>query len=137
MPEYLFRRTDGIVGLLRRLIEDGCAQAIATGQERLTRNCFAGTAIRLGNLADLDPSPGEIPGHPRATPARRSRRRRARPRNTVFDDHGDRSARADGHPPAHGRLARSLDPLAGESLGGYLLRLLLAAARQPPPPRHG
>ncbi|GAA4985569.1 hypothetical protein HD597_004162 [Nonomuraea thailandensis] len=65
MPEYLFRRTHGIVGLLRRLIEDGCAKAIATGEEQLTPELLAGTAIRLGNLADLDA--GEIPSIPGRT----------------------------------------------------------------------
>ena len=64
MPEYLFRRTHGIAGLLRRLIEDGCAQAIATGEERLNPGLLAGTAIRLGSLADLDPDAGEVPGIP-------------------------------------------------------------------------
>lgn len=59
MPEYLFRRTRGIVGLLRRLIEDGCAKASATGEEQHTpalradtgqRECSAngGTAIADG-----------------------------------------------------------------------------------------
>ena len=92
MPEYLFRRTYGVVGLLRRLIEDGCAKAIATGEERLTRELLAGTPIRLGNLADLDPDAGEIPDIPPAMPRPRSRRRKRRPRNTVFDDHGTRPA---------------------------------------------
>jgi len=92
MPEYLFRRTHGIVGLLRRLIEDGCAQAIATGEERLTPELLAGTAIRLGNLADLDPGAGEVPDIPQdAAPPQQPKKKR-RPRNTVFDDHGDRSA---------------------------------------------
>ncbi|GAA3508906.1 hypothetical protein FHR32_000254 [Streptosporangium album] len=35
MPEYLFARTAGIVGLLERLIEDGCTAAIGTGRELL------------------------------------------------------------------------------------------------------
>ena len=89
MPEYLFRRTHGVVGLLRRLIEDGCARAIATGEERLTRGLLAGTAIRLG---DLDPDAGEVPDIPGddVLPPRPKRKRR--PRNTVFDDHGTRSA---------------------------------------------
>ena len=92
MPEYLFRRTHGIVGLLRRLIEDGCAQAIATGEERLTPELLAGAAIRLGNLADLDPGAGEVPDIPGdAAPPQQPKKKR-RPRNTVFDDHGDRSA---------------------------------------------
>jgi hypothetical protein len=91
MPEYLFRRTHGVVGLLRRLIEDGCAQAIATGEERLTPELLAGTAIRLGNLADLDPGAGEVPDIPEdVTPPQQpgKTRKSSRPRNTVFDDHG-------------------------------------------------
>jgi hypothetical protein len=91
MPEYLFRRTGGIVGLLRRLIEDGCAKAIATGEERLTPDLLAGTVIGPGSLADLDPEAGEVPDIPEATPAPQQKKRR-RPRNTVFDDHGGRSA---------------------------------------------
>ena len=92
MPEYLFRRTHGIVGLLRRLIEDSCARAIATGEERLTRELLAGTPVRLGNLADLDPDAGEIPDIPAgdAPPPRPEKKRRLR--NTVFDDHGTRPA---------------------------------------------
>jgi hypothetical protein len=92
MPEYLFRRTHGIVGLLRRLIEDGCAQAIATGEERLTPELLAGTAIRLGNLADLDPGTGEVPDIPEDVPPPEPRKKKGRPRNTVFDDHGARPA---------------------------------------------
>jgi AAA domain len=97
MPEYLFRRTHGIAGLLRRLIEDGCAKAISTGEERLTPELLAGTAIRLGNLADLDPEAGEIPSIPQDVQPPKPPRNKAgkKPRNTVFDDHGDRSA-ADG-----------------------------------------
>jgi AAA domain len=98
MPEYLFRRTHGIVGLLRRLIEDGCAKAIATGEERLTPELLAGTAIHLGNLADLDHQAGEIPPIPRDVQPPKPPKKKSgtkKPRNTVFDDHGDRPA-ADG-----------------------------------------
>src|SRR5216683_2055864 len=97
MPEYLFRRTHGIVGLLRRLIEDGRTKAIATSAERLTPELLASTAIRLGNLTDLDPEAGEIPQIPQDVqpPQPPPDTNRKRPRNTVFDDHGDRPA-ADG-----------------------------------------
>jgi len=96
MPEYLFRRTHGIVGLLRRLIEDGCAEAITSGEERLTPELLARTAIRLGNLADLDPEAGEIPEIPKdVQPPRQQKKSSRRPRNTVFDDRGDKPA-ADG-----------------------------------------
>jgi len=94
MPEYLFRRTHGIVGLLRRLIEDGCTKAIATGEEQLTPELLTGTTIRLGNLADLDPDAGEIPSIPENIPLPKpAAKRRKKPRNTSFDDHG---ATADG-----------------------------------------
>jgi hypothetical protein len=98
MPEYLFRRTHGIVGLLRRLIEDGCAKAIATGEEQLTPELLAGTAIRLGNPADLDPGAGEIPPIPQDVelPAPPRKKPGKRPRNTVFDDHGGDRPAADG-----------------------------------------
>ncbi|MFD0502478.1 TniQ family protein [Streptomyces chiangmaiensis] len=33
MPEYLMRRTDGVVGLLERLVEDGCQEAMDSGKE--------------------------------------------------------------------------------------------------------
>ena len=92
MPEYLYRRTSGVVGLLERLIEDGCRDAIDTGEERLTRELLAGTPIHLGNLNDLDPDAGEIPDIPENdVPPPRPKKKR-RPRNTVFDDHGTRPA---------------------------------------------
>jgi hypothetical protein len=91
MPEYLFRRTEGVVGLLRRLIEDGCAKAIATGEEQLTRELLAATPIRLRNLRDLDPDSGEIPDIP-AAPGPPEPKKKRRPRNTVFDEHGTRPA---------------------------------------------
>jgi hypothetical protein len=92
MPEYLFRRTHGVVGLLRRLIEDGCAKAIATGEERLTRELLAGTPIRLGSLAGLDPEAGEIPDIPEDDDPPPRPKKKRRPRNAVFDDHGTRPA---------------------------------------------
>jgi hypothetical protein len=125
MPEYLFRRTHGVVGLLRRLIEDGCAQAITTGGERLSRELLAGIPIRLGRLADLDPDAGEIPDIPgddvpppepkkNAGPGTRSSTTAAPARPLVGEGSAPVPARA---------LPRSMDPLAGESLQGFLLRL--------------
>jgi len=90
MPEYLYRRTNGVVGLLERLIEDGCREAMDTGTERLTESLLNDVALALTNAAGRDPSAGEIPAVP--TPAAEahdtsSARRKSR-RNTVFDDHG-------------------------------------------------
>jgi hypothetical protein len=82
MPEYLFRRTSGVVGLLERLIEDGCAAAIATGRENLTTALLDDIDLSV-STAGRDPAAGEVPAIP-PRPARRGRK----PRSTVFDDHG-------------------------------------------------
>lgn len=90
MPEYLFGRTAGIVGLLERLIEDGCAHAIDTGAERLTTDLLDEIDIDL-DRDGRDPSTGELPPVPPRTrsPRRRETTRNGRRgRNTVFDDHG-------------------------------------------------
>ncbi|MBO2461210.1 AAA family ATPase [Actinomadura violacea] len=89
MPEYLFRRTDGIVGLLERLIEDGCSQAIDSGAERLTTGLLDSVTISLDHLPVRDPAAGEVPAIP-APPSRVPRRKR--PRNTSFDDGGTPAA---------------------------------------------
>ncbi|GLI03012.1 AAA family ATPase [Phytohabitans aurantiacus] len=87
MPEYLFRRTAGVVGLLERLVEDGCTEALDTGVERLTENLLDTIAINLGNDPTRDSAAGEIPAVP-TTQRPRSAPRKRRGRNTVFDDHG-------------------------------------------------
>jgi hypothetical protein len=81
MPEYLFRRTAGVVGLLERLIEDGCAHAIDTGAECLTTTVLDEVDISLA-AAGRDPAAGEMPAVPAHT------RSRPRGRNRVFDDTG-------------------------------------------------
>jgi hypothetical protein len=84
MPEYLFARTGGIVGLLERLVEDGCAYAIDTGAEQLTTGLLDTIDINLGNMPDR--AEGEIPQVP-PRPAG-NRRKPGKARNTVFDDSG-------------------------------------------------
>ncbi|SCK63572.1 MULTISPECIES: hypothetical protein [unclassified Streptomyces] len=94
MPEYLYRRTHGIVGLLRRLVEDGLTKAMESGLENLTIDLLDEITINLGNIPGKngvrDAEAGEIPDVdtapaqkriPRATQPRKSR-------NTVFDDRG-------------------------------------------------
>jgi hypothetical protein len=91
MPEYLFERTNGVVGLLERLIEDGCQEAIASGTESLSEALLDGIAITVDRAPLRDPGAGEIPDIPKpGNAATRKPRpaRRARPRNTVLDDHG-------------------------------------------------
>ena len=57
MPEYLFRRTSGIVGLLKKLIQAGCRHAIETGTER-------------SPPGSSTPSPSAPPTCPASTPTR-------------------------------------------------------------------
>jgi hypothetical protein len=99
MPEYLFRRTDGVVGLLERLIEDGCREAIATGTEQLTDTLLDGIVIDLLNAPGRDPAAGEVPVVPSPPAAGQNTpdtqaptRAHKRGRNTVFDDHGPAAA---------------------------------------------
>jgi chloramphenicol 3-O-phosphotransferase len=95
MPEYLFRRTSGVIGLLERLIEDGCVEAVDTGAEKLTEDLLDAILINLGNDPTRDAGAGEIPQVPSPTTGvtpRTKRRRKAR--NTVFDDGGVPAASA-------------------------------------------
>jgi len=85
MPEYLFGRTDGVIGVLRKLIQEGCRHAIQTGAETITAELLDTITISPADLPGLDPDAGEVPDIPRAARAARKRRK---PRNTVFDDRG-------------------------------------------------
>lgn len=83
MAGYLFDRTRGIVGLLRKLIQMGCRRAIETGCEEITIDLLHSLIIKKEDLPGLDPGSGELPDIP-PVPARKP----GRPRNTVFDDRG-------------------------------------------------
>ncbi|MFG3602643.1 AAA family ATPase [Micromonospora chersina] len=87
MPEYLFRRTSGIVGLLERLIEDGAAHAIDTGEERLSVDLLDTIDITLANPVGPARTLEETPAVP-AKQASSPGRSRGKARNTVFDDRG-------------------------------------------------
>ncbi|ONI91916.1 hypothetical protein ALI22I_06515 [Saccharothrix sp. ALI-22-I] len=86
MPEYLFRRTMGVVGLLERLIEEGCTEALESGVETLTEPLLDDLLIDLDNDPARHPGAGEVPDVPAPTKNDKPGRRRAR--NTVFDDRG-------------------------------------------------
>jgi hypothetical protein len=93
MPEYLYRRTNGVVGLLERLIEDGCREAIDAGTETLTQAILDSVTVNITRAAGRDPAAGEIPAvppQPASQPGqdRQGSSRPRRGRNTVFDDHG-------------------------------------------------
>ncbi|MFI9042623.1 TniB family NTP-binding protein [Streptomyces sp. NPDC053726] len=85
MPEYLYARTNGVVGLLERLIEDGCTEAITSGTECLTEPLLDSLPITLTPVAGRDAHAGEIP----AVPSRPRQRR-----NGSFDDRGHTPATA-------------------------------------------
>jgi hypothetical protein len=87
MPEYLYRRTSGVVGLLERLIEDGCRDAIDTGTEHLGQALLDNVALSLPDARSRDAQAGEIPAIP-PRPAPSGGRRSRRGRSTVFDDRG-------------------------------------------------
>ncbi|MFJ4873241.1 TniB family NTP-binding protein [Streptomyces sp. NPDC088757] len=92
MPEYLFDRTDGVVGLLERLIEDGCREAIDSGEEQLTEDLLENIAIDLPDAGRRDVDAGEVP----AVPSKPASRPRRRGRNTVLDDRGPLGTTAEG-----------------------------------------
>jgi hypothetical protein len=83
MPEYLYDRTGGIVGLLRKLVQEGCRHAIETGAETITAELLDALALSPDDLPDLDPGAGELPDIP-AQPSPKPCKRRS----TVFDDRG-------------------------------------------------
>jgi len=85
MPEYLYRRTDGVVGLLERLAEDGCREAISTGTERLTQALLDNVTLSLPDMRSRDAGAGEIPAIPSGGSGAGKRKRG---RSTVFDDRG-------------------------------------------------
>ncbi|MFD6888812.1 hypothetical protein [Streptomyces sp. NPDC059957] len=84
MPEYLFRRCDGVAGILGRLISDGAQEAMDNGREALDEALLDGIVIGrqdrpIDSAGDADP-----PG----TGSRQPRAGRRPGRNAVFDDRG-------------------------------------------------
>jgi hypothetical protein len=88
MPEYLYRRTGGVVGLLGCLIEEACMTAIETGAECLRDELLDDVAIDLTKSPGRDAKAGEVPAVPEQPMAPKATDRKKRGRNTVFDDRG-------------------------------------------------
>lgn len=90
MPEYLFRHTRGIVGVLRKLVQKACRRAIETGEEEITTALLDSLTVTREDLPGLDPDSGEIPEGILAAdaPATKKPAKPRKGRNTVFDDHG-------------------------------------------------
>ncbi|MFD7601793.1 AAA family ATPase [Streptomyces mirabilis] len=90
MPEYLFNRTGGVVGVLEKLIQHGCRRAIEDKSERLTKELFNQFTVTPGDMPDLDAESGEQPKIPPHRPTPEKKKRKGR--NTVFDDNGPAAA---------------------------------------------
>ena len=96
LPEYLFRRTGGVVGSVVQLVSRGARSAMrdpdpATGEELITRELLDKEVIDFAGEDGRVPEAGEIPSVPPHRPAAA----RAKGRNTVLDDkHGQRRAGA-------------------------------------------
>ncbi|WP_331750117.1 TniB family NTP-binding protein (plasmid) [Streptomyces sp. NBC_01707] len=84
MPEYLMRRTGGVVGLLGRLIEDGAQEAMESGKELIDETLLDEIVLRR----DKPEQPPDEPVIPADPPTTSENPRAKRPRNTVFDDQG-------------------------------------------------
>ncbi|WP_030017311.1 TniB family NTP-binding protein [Streptomyces monomycini] len=89
MPEYLMRRTGGVVGLLGRLLEDGAQEAMESGKELLDESLLDEIVLRRDE-PEQPPDEPVIPADPPT--AGRKTPQAKRPRNTVFDDHGPAAA---------------------------------------------
>ncbi|MEY9839505.1 AAA family ATPase [Streptacidiphilus sp. EB103A] len=93
MPEYLMRRTDGVVGLLGRLLEDGALEAMDSGKELINEALLDEIVLRRDEPEEPSDEP-DIPADPPA--ARPKTARTKRPRNGVLDDKGPQGAEAAG-----------------------------------------
>lgn len=96
LPEYLFRRTGGVVGSLVQLVSKASRKAMRspdpeTGHELITREILDTVEIDFGAEDGRIPEAGEVPDIPLHRP--RARKAAGRPRSTVLDDkHGQRPA---------------------------------------------
>jgi AAA domain len=88
MPEYLYQRTEGVVGRLSLLVSEACLAAIETGSEELTEELLASITVASGEVPGGDPLAGEEPAVAPPSPPAGRKGRKKRARNTVFDDHG-------------------------------------------------
>ncbi|MFE6843788.1 AAA family ATPase [Streptomyces sp. NPDC057686] len=93
MPEYLFNRTKGVVGILEKLIQHGCRRAMEDKSERLTKSLLDQFTVTPDDMPDLDVESGEQPHIPPHEP---KQKRQSKGRNTVFDDDGPDAAASAG-----------------------------------------
>jgi hypothetical protein len=86
MPEYIYRRTGGVVGLIERLLEDGASLAMDTKAETITEELLDRVVIRTRH-PKRDQAAGEEGDVPPTLPAKKPAAIR-RGRNTSFDEKG-------------------------------------------------
>ncbi|MEU9202711.1 hypothetical protein [Streptomyces sp. NPDC048332] len=91
MPEYLMRRTGGVVGLLGRLLEDGAYEAMESGKELIDEELLDEIVLRRDE-PEKAPDEPIIPADPPSADKPSPQTKSTRPRNTTFDDHGPASA---------------------------------------------
>jgi hypothetical protein len=87
MPEYLMRRTGGVIGLLGRLLEDGAQEAMESGKELIDESLLDELVLRR-DTPEQAPDEPVIPADPPTAEKGSPKTKAARPRNTTFDDHG-------------------------------------------------
>ncbi|MFJ1973599.1 TniB family NTP-binding protein [Streptomyces sp. NPDC087903] len=87
MPEYLMRRTAGVVGLVGRLLEDGAQEAMASGKELIDETLLDEIVLRREE-PEQPPDAPAIPADPSTAGKKPPKTKLRRPRNTTFDDHG-------------------------------------------------
>ncbi|MFF8536933.1 TniB family NTP-binding protein [Streptomyces sp. NPDC015532] len=90
MPEYLMRRTAGVVGLVGRLLEDGAQEAMESGKELIDESLLDEIVLRR-DAPEQPPDEPVIPANP-PTAGKKSAQAK-RPRNTTFDDTGPATRR--------------------------------------------
>ena len=97
LPEYLFRRTGGVVGTVKNLLTAACAAAVEnpdpeTGEERLTIKLFdtvtANYSAEEGRIAEA----GEVPDVPAVQPAPTAAPKPRKRTSTVLQERRDRGA---------------------------------------------
>jgi hypothetical protein len=90
MPEYLMRRTGGVIGLLGRLLEDGAQEAMESGKEMIDESLLDEIVLRRDE-PEQPPDEPVIPPDPQTAAKKTTAKKTTqakRPRNKVFDDPG-------------------------------------------------
>lgn len=91
LPEYLFRRTGGVVGTVNRLVTEACRAAVdspdpETGEERITVALLDGITANYSAEEGRIAEAGEIPDVPAVPPAAARAPRRAKGTSTVLQE---------------------------------------------------